>query len=57
MAGAGKKAYMLFTIDNNTGQDRLNPALPKEIKNSLGNRAEQTIEEDRASIQEQRQKL
>ena len=57
MAGAGKKAYLLFTRDNNTGQDRLNPVLPKEIKNSLGIRAEQIIEEDRASIQEQRQRL
>ena len=57
MAGIGKKAYPLFTRDNNTGRDRLNPALPKEIKSSLGNRAEQIIEEDRASIQEQRQRL
>ena len=57
MAGAGKKAYPLFTRDDNTKQDRLNPALPKEIKKSLGNSAEQIIEEDRASIQEQRQRL
>ena len=39
MAGIGKKAYPLFTRDNNTGQDWLNPALPKEIKKSLGNSA------------------
>ena len=57
MVGAGKKAYPLFTRDNNTGQNRLNPALPKEITKSLGNSAEQIIEEDRASIQEQRQRL
>ena len=56
MAGAGKKAYPIFTRDNNTGRDRLNPALPKEIKKSLGNSAKQIIEEDRASIQE-RQRL
>ena len=57
MAGAGKKAYPLFTREKNTGLERLNPALPKEIKNALGNRAEQIIEEDRASIIEQRQRL
>ena len=57
IAGAGKKAYPLFTRDNNTGQERFNPTLPKEIKKSLGNSAEQIIEEDRASIIEQRQRL
>ena len=56
MAGIGKKAYPLFTRDNNTGQDRLNPALPKEIKKSLGNSAEQIIE-DQASLKAQRQRL
>ena len=35
MAGAGKKAYSLFTRDNNTGQERLNPVLAKEIKTLL----------------------
>ena len=49
IAGAGKKAYLLFTRDNDTRKERLNPILPKEIKNSLGNRAEQIIEEDPAS--------
>ena len=57
MVGIGKKAYPLFTKDNNTGQDRLNPALPKEIKKSLGNNAEQIIEEDQASLKAQRQRL
>ena len=36
ITGFGKKSYHLFTRDNNTGQERLNPSLPKEMKNSLG---------------------
>ena len=57
MAGFGKKSYPLFTRDINTGRERLNPSLPKEIKKSLGNSAEEIIAEDRDSIREQRQRL
>ena len=58
MFGAGKKASdSLLTRDNNTGQERLNPSLPTEIKNSLGKSAEEIIGEDRDSIREQRQRL
>ena len=57
MFGTAKKAYILFTRDTNTGQERLNPSLPKEIKNSLGKSAEEIIGEDRDSIREQRQRL
>ena len=57
MYGFGKKSYPLFTRDNNTGRERLNPSLPKEIIKSLGNSAEQIIAEDRVSIREQRQRL
>ena len=57
MFGAGKKAYHLFTKDMNTGQERLNPSLPKEIKKSLGKSAEEMIGEDRDSIREERQRL
>ena len=57
MAGSGKRAYPLVTRDNNTGKEQLNPALPKEIKISLGKRAKLIIEEENASIQEQRQRL
>ena len=39
MAGAGKKAYYLYTISRQTGQERLNPKLPLEIKASLGESA------------------
>ena len=55
MAGIGKKSYPLLTREIATGRERLNPNLPKEIKSSLGKSAQQ-IEEDRASIREQRQR-
>ena len=57
MVGIGKKSYPLFTRDNNTGRDRLNPALPKEIKSSLGNSAQQILEQDQNSLKDQRQRL
>ena len=41
----------------NTGEERLNPSLPKKIKNSLGKSAEEIISEDQDSIREQRQRL
>ena len=56
MAGFGKKAYELFTKDR-TGRQQINPKLTKEITKSLGRRAEQIIEEDRNTAQEQRQRL
>ena len=57
MAGFGKKSYPLFTRDNNTGRERLNPSLTKEIQNSLRKSAEEIIAEGRDSISEQRQRL
>ena len=57
MHGFGKKSYPLFTRDTNKGRERLNPSLPKEIKNSLGKSAEKIIDEERASLIEQRQRL
>ena len=56
-SGFGKKSYPLFTKDSRTGQDRLNPQLTKEIKDSLGQPAEEIIAEDRDSIREQRKRL
>ena len=50
MAGFGKKAYELFTKDRSDRQ-KINP-IP-----TLGRRAEQIIEEDRNTAQEQRQRL
>ena len=55
--GSEKRYYPLFTRDKNTRRERLNPLLPKEIINSLGNSAEKIIAEDRDSIREQRQRL
>ena len=55
MAGFGKKAYELFTKDR-SGFQQLNPKLTKEIKQSLGRRAEQIIEEDRNTAAQQRQR-
>ena len=57
MAGFGKKSYPLLTRDNNTGRDQLNPALTKEIKSSLGNSAQQILEQDQNSLKAQRQRL
>ena len=34
--GFGKKAYPLFTFEKRTGEQRLNPKLTKEIKDTLG---------------------
>ena len=56
MAGVGKKAYDLFTKDRSGGQ-QLNTKLTKEIKRSLGRRAEQIIEKDRNTVLQQRQRL
>ena len=56
MAGFGKKAYELFTKDR-SGRQQLNPKLTKEIKQSLGRRAEQIIEEDSNTALKQRQRL
>ena len=39
MAGAGKKAYYLYRISRQTGQERLNPDLTQEILRALGKSA------------------
>ena len=39
MAGAGKKAYFLYRISRQTGQERLNQDLTKEILRALGKSA------------------
>ena len=50
MAGAGKKAYFLYRISQQTSQERLNPDLTKEIKAALG---ESTLEKS-ATLQQER---
>ena len=57
MFGAGKKIYSLFTKDTKTGKEWLDPSLSNEIKNSLGESAEEILVENRDTIQEQRQRL
>ena len=56
MAGFGKKAYELFTKDR-SGRQKINPKFTKEIIKSLGQPAEQIIEEDRNTAVQQRQRL
>ena len=57
MAGFGKKSYPLLTREIDTGKERLNPKLPKEIKSSLGNSAQQILEEDQNSLQVEHQRF
>ena len=52
MFGQGKKAYPLFTKDKNTGEQRLNPILPKEIKSALGTEREILIVQKEKEIEE-----
>ena len=57
--GFGKRAYPLFTKDKDTGGQRLNPILPRQIKSALGPEREilvalkeKEIEELQESIRE-----
>ena len=43
MFGQGKRAYPLFTKDKDTGGQRLNPILPRQIKSALGTERENLI--------------
>ena len=52
MFGQDKRAYTLFTKDKNTGGQRLNPALTKEIKSSLGPRRDVLIVQKEKEIEE-----
>ena len=52
MFGQGKKAYPLFTKDKDTGEERLNPALTKEIKSALGPEREILIAQKEKEIEE-----
>ena len=47
-----KRAYTLFTKDKNTGGQRLNPALTKEIKSALGPRRDVLIVQKEKEIEE-----
>ena len=52
MNGYGKKAYNLFTVERGTNTQRLNPNLPKEIKNSLGPERSELIQQKDSEIAE-----
>ena len=52
MFGQGKKAYPLFTKDKDTGEQRINPNLTKEIKSALGPEREILIVQKEKEIEE-----
>jgi len=56
-SGFGKKFYPLFTKDNTTGNQRLNPNLPKEILKALGPSFETIMAEENASLQEDARRM
>ena len=49
MFGKGKRKYPLYTEERKTKKQRLNPALPQEIKNTLG-ASKQDIEKMQANV-------
>ena len=57
MAGAGKKAYYLFTKEKRTESLRLNPKLTDEIRFALGQSAEDKLHENKQVIEETNQSL
>ena len=52
MFGQGKRAYPLFTKDKDTGGQRLNPILPRQIKSALGPEREILIVQKEKEIEE-----
>ena len=46
MFGAGKKTYNLMTAEKGTGREQINKSLPKEIKNTLGEKKYEMQRED-----------
>ena len=52
MFGQGKRAYPLFTKDKDTGRQRLNPILPRQIKSALGTEREILIVQKGKEIEE-----
>ena len=52
MSGHGKRAYPLFTKDKDTGGQRLNPILPRQIKSALGPEREILIVKKKKEIEE-----
>ena len=52
MFGQGKRGYPLFTKDKDTGGQRLNPILPRQIKSALGPEREILIVQKEKEIEE-----
>ena len=52
MFGQDKRAYTLFTKDKDTGGQKLNPALTKQIKSALGPRRDTLIVQKEKEIEE-----
>ena len=52
MFGQGKRAYPLFTKDKDSGGQRLNPILPRQIKSSLGTERDTLIVQKEKEIEE-----
>ena len=52
MFGQGKRAYPLFTKDKDTGGQRLNPTLPRQIKSALGTERDTLIVQKEKEIEE-----
>ena len=52
MFGQGKRAYPLFTKDKDTGGQRLNPILPRQIKSALGPERDVLIVQKEKEIEE-----
>ncbi|KAL9954929.1 hypothetical protein ACROYT_G042517 [Oculina patagonica] len=57
MAGAGKRLHAIFTTKRGTGEQQINPNLPKEIRKELGPPAKDFIAQDNEEIRETRQRL
>ena len=52
MFDKGKRAYPLFTKDKDTGGQRLNPILPRQIKSALGTERDTLIVQKEKEIEE-----
>ena len=52
MFGQGKRAYPMFTKDKDTGGQRLNPILPRQMKSALGPEREILIVQKEKEIEE-----
>ena len=52
MFDQGKRAYPLFTKDKDTGGQRLNPILPRQIKSALGTERDTLIVQKEKEIEE-----